>query len=80
MMLLLVIAIGAFLGWLVGRIVEGYGFGLIANMVVGAIGSFLGAFMGFGLGFSNSSELILFGGIVGAVILLLIIGLFKRRE
>jgi uncharacterized membrane protein YeaQ/YmgE (transglycosylase-associated protein family) len=31
--------IGAFAGWLAGKLVHGYGFGLLANIVIGILGA-----------------------------------------
>src|SRR5262245_65152396 len=33
------IVIGAIAGWLAGRLVKGYGFGLIGNIVIGILGA-----------------------------------------
>jgi uncharacterized membrane protein YeaQ/YmgE (transglycosylase-associated protein family) len=76
---ILFILIGAIAGALAGRVMRGGGFGLIGNIVVGVIGGFLGGWLFGLLGIS-------FGGIigslvtafVGAVILLLIVGLIKK--
>jgi uncharacterized membrane protein YeaQ/YmgE (transglycosylase-associated protein family) len=37
--------IGATAGWIGGRIMEGGGFGLLGNMVVGVLGSYLGKYL-----------------------------------
>ena len=74
------LAIGATAGWLAGLIVRGYGFGLIGNIVVGVVGAFIAGWLLPQIGF------ILVGGIVaeivnaviGAVILLLVIGFFRK--
>ena len=39
--LLLVIVVGVVAGWLAGKVMEGGGFGLIGDLVVGLIGAFL---------------------------------------
>ncbi len=75
----LVVGVGMFFGWLVGRMVEGYGFGLIGNMVVGVIGAAIGLLTAAGItGGGLLGQVILSS--VGAVAFLLIIGLFRRRE
>ena len=72
--------IGAISGWLAGRLVAGYGFGLIGNIVVGVVGAFIAQllFPRIGLGFGGG----LFSDIVrstfGAVILLVVIRIVKR--
>lgn len=43
--------IGAFAGWLAGKLVHGYGFGLIGNIVVGILGALVGGYILPQLGF-----------------------------
>jgi uncharacterized membrane protein YeaQ/YmgE (transglycosylase-associated protein family) len=70
------LVLGAIAGWLAGLIVDGRGFGLLGDIVVGIIGAFIGGFVGSALlgwditGF-NVSSLIL--AVIGAVILLAIL-------
>jgi len=74
------LVVGAIAGWLAGLIVKGYGLGLIGNIVVGVVGAIIAGWLLPWIGF------VLIGGIVaaivnaviGAVVLLLIIGLFKK--
>lgn len=74
--------IGAVAGWLAGVIVEGGGFGLIGNMLVGIAGAFVAAllFPRLGLGLTLGGGIV--GAIVtsalGAVVLLLIVNLVQR--
>jgi uncharacterized membrane protein YeaQ/YmgE (transglycosylase-associated protein family) len=80
--LLVTLVIGAIAGWLAGVIVQGTGFGLIGDILVGIAGAFVAAFLfpALGIGFT------LVGGILGAiivaalgaVILLLVVGLIRR--
>lgn len=77
--LIFALLIGAVAGWLAGRIVSGYGFGLLGNMVVGVAGAILAYYLlpriGANMGF-------LVGGIlratIGAVVLLLLLKLVRR--
>ena len=39
------ILIGAIAGWLAGKIVEGYGFGFVGNLVIGILGAFIGGYI-----------------------------------
>ena len=74
--------IGAIAGWLAGVIVEGGGFGLLGNILVGIVGAFVAAwlFPRLGLGLTLGGGIV--GAIVtstlGAVVLLLIINLLQR--
>ena len=73
--------VGAVAGWLAGQIVKGHGFGLVGNIVVGIVGAFLAGWLlpyfGLGFGLTGIVGSIIFAAI-GAIILLLLIGLFKR--
>lgn len=73
------ILVGLIAGFLAGKIVEGHGFGAIGDIVVGIVGAFIGGFL------SNNilGEAYGFWGAVlmatlGAIILLVITGLFTR--
>jgi uncharacterized membrane protein YeaQ/YmgE (transglycosylase-associated protein family) len=78
--LLIFLLVGAIAGWLAGLLVKGYGFGLIGNIVIGIIGAFLAGFL------MPLAGLVIGGGIIGAiihatigaVILLLILGVLRR--
>lgn len=77
--LLVFLAIGAVAGWLAGTIMKGGASGLLGNMVVGVIGAIVGGSLFSLLGISTSG---LIGSIitatVGAILLLFIVGLFKK--
>ena len=40
--LLVIILVGIVAGWLAGQVMEGGGFGLIGDLIVGLIGAFIG--------------------------------------
>ncbi len=77
--LLIILFVGLIAGWLAGKIVQGTGFGLIGDLVVGILGAFIGDWLiprvGLHLGMG------LFGAIlnatIGAIVLLLIIRLVR---
>ncbi len=71
--------VGGVAGWLAGQIVKGHGFGLVGNIVVGIVGAFLAGWLlpSLGLGLSGIAGAIIYAAI-GAIILLFLIGLFKR--
>ena len=72
--------IGGIAGWLAGLLVKGYGFGVLGNIVVGIIGAVLAGWLlplaGFVLIGGVVAEII--NAVIGAVILLVIIGFFKK--
>jgi len=80
--LLILLLVGAVVGWLAGVIVRGYGFGLLGNIVVGIIGAFLAGWLlpMLGIGFSLGSPIVtsIVYAMIGAIVLLVIIGLIKR--
>ena len=77
------IIVGLIAGFLAGVVVKGGGFGLIGDIIVGVIGGLLGGWISVNLlhfgsmtGINLESILVAF---VGAVILLLIVRLIRRR-
>jgi uncharacterized membrane protein YeaQ/YmgE (transglycosylase-associated protein family) len=80
--LIITLAVGAIAGWLAGLLVQGTGFGLVGDIVVGILGALIAAFLFPMLGLT----LTLGGGIlgaillafIGAVILLVIVRVFKQ--
>ena len=77
------IVIGALAGWIAGLIVKGSGSGLFMNIVIGIVGAFIGGLVmnligSAGVtGFNPWSLLV---AIVGAILLLGIVGLFRRSR
>ena len=78
--LIIWLIIGAVAGWLAGLIMKGYGFGLVGNIVVGIIGALIAGWLlpriGFVLIGGIAAEII--NAVIGAVILLAVIGFFKK--
>ncbi|HAS85956.1 MAG TPA: GlsB/YeaQ/YmgE family stress response membrane protein [Candidatus Competibacteraceae bacterium] len=73
------LVIGAVAGWLAGQIIKGGGFGLVGNIIVGIIGAIIGGVLFNFLGIATFGLLAsIISATVGAVILLALIGLFKR--
>lgn len=68
--LIVFLFIGGVIGWVAGLIVRGRGFGILADIVIGIVGSMLGGWMAGVLGISIGSS---FGefmmAILGAVVL-----------
>ncbi len=74
------IIIGAIAGWIAGKIVKGSGSGILMNIVVGIVGALIGGFL---LSFfldtaSGGWWFTLFTAILGAVILLWIVGKVRK--
>jgi uncharacterized membrane protein YeaQ/YmgE (transglycosylase-associated protein family) len=74
--------VGAIAGWLAGQVVRGGGFGLIGDIIVGIIGAVIAGYLlpmvhfpVIGTPIVNS----IIDAFIGAVILLLILRLIKRR-
>jgi uncharacterized membrane protein YeaQ/YmgE (transglycosylase-associated protein family) len=80
--LIITLVIGAVAGWLAGVIVQGSGFGLVGDILVGIAGALVAGFLfpALGIGFTIVGGII--GAIItaalGAIILLLIVGLIRR--
>ena len=77
--LLVFIIIGAIAGWLAGLLVKGYGFGLIGNIVIGILGAGIAGILAPTLGlYTQSTGGNIVAATVGALILLILIGLVRR--
>jgi len=76
---LIFILIGAVAGWLAGVILKGKGFGFLLNLVIGIVGGFIGGWLFGVLKISLLGQLGSFiAAVVGAIILLWVISLFKK--
>ena len=81
MAVIVTLLIGAVAGWRAGVVVEGGGFGLLGNILVGIAGAFIAAllFPRLGLGLTLGGGLV--GAIVtsalGAIVLLLVVNLLR---
>jgi uncharacterized membrane protein YeaQ/YmgE (transglycosylase-associated protein family) len=75
------LVIGGVAGWLAGMLFKGGGFGLIGNLVVGVLGALLGGWLFKVLKISVGGEWIgpIITATVGAIVLLALLGLVKRR-
>jgi uncharacterized membrane protein YeaQ/YmgE (transglycosylase-associated protein family) len=73
------IVIGGVAGWIAGLLVEGYGFGLIGNILVGILGAAIAGVLAPALGiYTHSTFGNLVAATVGALLLLAFIGLLRR--
>jgi len=78
--LIVLLIVGAIAGWLAGQIVKGYGFGLVGNIVVGVVGAFIGGWLFPQLGLWDFPGIVgvIISATLGAIILLVVIGLIRR--
>ena len=78
--LIVILLIGAIAGWLAGQIVQGTGFGLVGDIIIGIVGAFIASLLfprlGLHLGAGIVAEII--SATLGAVILLVIVRLIRR--
>jgi uncharacterized membrane protein YeaQ/YmgE (transglycosylase-associated protein family) len=77
--LLIILLVGLFAGWLAGQIIQGTGFGLIGDLVIGVIGAFIGGWLLPQLGIHLGSGIIsaIIDATLGALLLLLIVRLVR---
>ena len=78
--IIIMLIVGAIAGWLAGQIVRGFGFGLLWNIVIGIVGAFIGVWLLTQLGFVPFSGFVgsIVNAVIGAVVLLVIVGFVKR--
>ena len=79
--LLIILLGGLIAGWLAGQIVQGTGFGLIADIAIGIVGALIGAWLLPQLHIHLGSSLVasIVSATIGALLLLLILRLIYRR-
>ena len=80
--ILVILFVGIVAGRLAGKVVRGAGFGLLGDLVIGIVGAFIATLLfprlGIHLGSGIVSEIIF--SALGAIILLLIVGLIRGRR
>ena len=78
--LLIILLIGLAAGWLAGQIVQGTGFGLVGDIVIGILGAFVASWLfptlGIRLGGGYLGAII--AAAIGAILLLVVVRLIKR--
>ena len=73
------LVVGGVAGWLAGYFMKGSGFGVIGNIIVGMTGGFIGGWLLSLVNVGISGPITrLIVSLLGAVVLLFIIGLIKR--
>ena len=77
--LLIILLVGLVAGWLAGKIVTGWGLGLIGNIAIGIVGALVGSWLlprvGIQIGTGVISQIIV--ATIGAILVLLVIGLLR---
>ena len=76
-----IVLIGIAAGFLAGKIMKGGGFGLVINLLLGLAGAFVGGWLLGVLGLNLGDGIIgsLIGATIGAVLLIFVVGLFKKK-
>ena len=78
--LLVIIVVGVIAGWLAGQLVQGTGYGLIHDLIIGVVGAFIGGWLlpRLGIGLPAGIVGVIIVATIGAIVLLLIIRLIRR--
>jgi uncharacterized membrane protein YeaQ/YmgE (transglycosylase-associated protein family) len=74
------IIVGLIAGWLAGVIMNGGGFGVIGDIIVGIVGALLGGWLFSTMGVSTGGGLLgaIIVALIGAIILIFLLRLIKR--
>src|SRR5271169_7019604 len=73
--LLIILLVGLIAGWLAGQIVQGTGFGILGDLLMGIAGAFIGSWLVPQLGLHLGSGII--SATIGALLLLLVVRLVR---
>lgn len=80
MSLVIFLIVGLIAGWIASSLMEGGGFGLFGDIIIGVIGAFIGGYvfrwLGISLGGSFIGDIIV--AAIGAIILLFLVNLIRR--
>jgi uncharacterized membrane protein YeaQ/YmgE (transglycosylase-associated protein family) len=80
--LIVILLIGLIAGFLAGKIMTGSGFGIVGDIIIGVIGAFIGAWLWSVLHLPALGPwwlTAIVSATIGALILLFVIGLVRRR-
>jgi uncharacterized membrane protein YeaQ/YmgE (transglycosylase-associated protein family) len=77
--LLVIILVGIIAGWLAGRVMEGGGFGLVGDLLVGLIGAFVGDWLLPRLGLHLGTGIVaaIVNAFIGAIVFLFVLRLLS---
>jgi uncharacterized membrane protein YeaQ/YmgE (transglycosylase-associated protein family) len=77
--LIIILLVGLVAGWLAGKIVTGWGFGLVGNVAIGIVGALVGTWLlprlGIRIGTGIVTQIIV--ATIGAILVLLVVGLIR---
>lgn len=78
--LVIILLVGLVAGWLAGQLVQGTGFGIIGDIIIGILGAFIGAWLLPQLGIRIGAGIVnaIASATIGAIVLLLIIRIVRR--
>jgi uncharacterized membrane protein YeaQ/YmgE (transglycosylase-associated protein family) len=78
--LLVILLVGLAAGWLAGQVVQGTGFGLVGDIIIGIIGAFIASWLFPTLGVRLGGGIIgtIIAAAIGAIILLVVVRLIRR--
>jgi uncharacterized membrane protein YeaQ/YmgE (transglycosylase-associated protein family) len=78
--LLVILIVGIVAGWLAGQLVQGTGFGLIGDLVIGVVGAVIGSWLLPQLGIRIGSGIVgaIVAATIGAILLLIVLRIFRR--
>ena len=77
--LLVIVVVGVIAGWLAGQLVQGSGYGLIHDLIIGVVGAFIGGWLLPQLNIHLGAGMIgaIVNATVGAVLLLVVLRLVR---
>lgn len=77
--ILIILLVGLVAGWLAGQIVQGTGFGIVGDLVIGVLGAFIGSWVLPRLDIHLGAGIVaaIINATIGALILLLLIKLVR---
>jgi len=77
--LLIIILVGVVAGWLAGQVMQGTGFGLVGDLIVGLLGAFIGDWLlpQLNIHLGVGIVALIINAFIGAIVLLLILRLIR---
>jgi uncharacterized membrane protein YeaQ/YmgE (transglycosylase-associated protein family) len=80
--LLVIILVGLVAGWLAGQVMQGSGFGLIGDVIVGLLGAFIGDWLlpRFNIHLGVGIVALIVNAFIGAIVLLFVLRLIGAQR